>query len=88
MNDKSPSELPNEFFAVSEQRRHHVTSQMHQVKLSLRKITTRHGNDTHSALTKEPQFDTRPSGPILVSFFMQEKEQNKAALQRSAEAGP
>ena len=42
---------------------------MHQVKLSLSKITTRHGNNTHSAITKEPQFDTRPSGPILVTFF-------------------
>ena len=50
---------------------------MHQVKLSFSKMTTWHGNNMHSAITKEPQFDTRPSGPILVSSLMQEKEQNK-----------
>ena len=71
VDGKSFCALPNDFFAVSEQCGHHVrerASQTHQVKLSLCKITTRHGNDPHSVLTKEPQFDTHPSGPILVSF--------------------
>ena len=94
MNDKSPSELPNEFSAVLEQLQsqdeHKETSASRSrgspehAKLSYlcTKQMTQHGNNKHSAIIKEPQFDTCPSGPILVSFFMQERkeEQNKSSV--------
>ena len=97
VNDKSPSELPNEFYAVPEQPlrqdEHKETSASRRgscpehARLSYlcTKQTTRHGNNKHSVMIKEPQFDTRPSGPILVSFLMQERkeEQNKSNVQRS-----
>ena len=98
VNDKSPSELPNKFSADLEQLlsqdKYKETSAREEEaasrgspehgKLSYlwTKQTTQLGNNKHSTIIKEPQFDTRPSGPILVSFLMQERkeEQNKSSV--------
>ena len=63
--------------------------QMRQAKISPHEITTQHRNNKHSVMTEESQFDTRPSGPMLVSFRCRKEKGNitKAVLAPAAADG-
>ena len=62
---------------------------MHEAKLSLRKIATQHRNNKRSIMVNKLWFDTRPSGPMLVSFRCRKKKGNitKATLAPTAADG-
>ena len=62
---------------------------MHQAKLSLHEIATQHGSNKHSIMVNKLWFDTRPSGPMLVSFRCKKEKWNKtkAALTPAAADG-
>ena len=62
---------------------------MHQAKLSLRKIATQHRNNKRSIMFNKFWFDTRPSGPMLVSFRCRKEKGNltKAAITPAAADG-
>ena len=87
---KPSSAPPNKFLQFLSKCRYLVkegASQTRQVRLSLRKITTWHGNNTHVALTKNHSSIHAPLGPYWFHFLMQEKKEKAKQSGVSATRG-